>query len=121
MDIKNQIAKLIAKTQEGKVDWKALNASVFRWTINDVNGTIIINFQVTPQATPQGLQGFNQPNQTFIFTMQNLNSSEVIIQLQVNRSTNAEYLGLMQNLYLVIAQKTQKNTAQILDNLLDRL
>ena len=115
-EIKNQIEKLLAKTKEGKIDWKQINQNAIRWAAQ-ADGT---NFIVTLQTTLTGIiANGNQINQ-YILTIQS-NTGEMVLQLQSNQQTNPEYTPLLPALREIANAKTKAESANILNKLLDKL
>lgn len=126
MDIHNQINKLIEKTLDGKIDWKTINPTAFRWTVLKGNLQYVTTFQGVNIPQQNLASNPNIPNQigngTFIFTLQVTNPpGETLIQLQVSQHNNAEYLIELNKLYNIILEKTKKDYSKILDELLDNL
>ena len=126
MDLHNQINKLIQKTLDGKIDWKTINPTAFRWTVMKGNLQYVTTFQGVNIPQQNLSSNPNIPNQigngTFIFTLQVTNPpGETLIQLQVSQHNNAEYLNELNKLYNIILEKTKKDYSKILDELLDNL
>lgn len=125
MDIHNQINKIIQKTIEGKIEWKAINPNAFRWTVIKGNNQFITTFQAVNIPLGQNNLLINPLNPigngTFVFTLQTTNPNEAIIQLQVTNNNNREYISELLKLYNLISEKTKKDYSKILDDLLDNL
>ena len=123
MDIHNQLSKLIQKTLEDKVDWKSINPNAFRWVVIRGSNQFVTTFQGL-NIPPQNVNlNFPSPigNGTFVFTLQSINPSETLIQLQVTQHSNPEYLDELTKLYFIILEKTKKDYSKILDDLLDNM
>lgn len=111
-----QIEKLLAKTKEGKIDWKQINQNAIRWAAQ-TDGTFYI---VTLQTTGTGLFVNGKQANQFILTIQS-NAGEMVLQLQSNQQTNSEYSPLLQDLFDFASAKAKSESANILNKLLENL
>jgi hypothetical protein len=114
--VRNQIEKLLIKTNEGKINWKQVNQNAIRWT-TQTDGT---HYIVTLQTSLTGILVNGKQTNQYILTIQS-NTGEMVLQLQSNQQTNSEYTTLLHDLFEIASAKTKAESANILNKLLDNL
>lgn len=114
-NISTQIQKLTEKTNEGKISWKTVGQSNFRWTKQDGNTLYVTTLQ--KQNAPLALTVPNREN--YILTIQSTNPNEII--LQVNSTNDLSISQDLKELYECVLIFSKENSAGIIDKLLENL
>lgn len=108
-----QIKILIEKSNSGDIPWTTVNANVNRWI------RVINNRTFTTTIQRQPIKRGTTTTNNWILTILGTNPNEVI--LQINTSNEATFKELLSELYSSSNLASQKNSAEILNKLMNDL
>jgi len=117
-----QINKLIDRTKENKISWKAVGTNLLRWVKNEEGRMFTVTLQVQQLPVRIGIPGtpiVNNLTSNYFFTIQGTNPNEVI--LQVNSNLNQEFKEPLESLFTEAMKLSRDSSAEVIDKLLKDL